>query len=156
MAQKNIFSYTTNNLPRRLTTNSTNKNTENIFNIQFELLLSNRERKFHGTAKTATFNTLVNKQDKKIIQVKKPWSEKKFNFYKADGTNLLSLVLNNNVDSHLSSNIFQCLNTIQIQSWLNVNLLLINKYPVGNYSGLFIPDFGSRLPQVLTKHSLKV
>ena len=38
----------------------------------------------------------------------------------------------------------------------SLNIILVNKYPIGNYSGLFIPYFMNELPQVLTFNLLKL
>ncbi|ETO29934.1 hypothetical protein RFI_07185 [Reticulomyxa filosa] len=103
--------------------------------LHFELLFNrNRIQKLrhstegHESGKTTTSSSEITH---KRMSVKQQWP-----------------VVSNGVDS------IQCDPFVFAKT--DTHLLLVNRFPIGNYSGLFTPYFWQKLPQVLTKELLHV
>merc|ERR1712228_60417 len=97
------------------------------------------------------------------MNVKQKWNEKDFNFYGVDGDNLMAVIDDDFIDLNEAqdamSNVFNCYddssNNEEVIDWSNKHLILCNKYPIGSYSGLFVPFFGSHSAQILSLESIR-
>ncbi len=97
--------------------------------------------------------------EKESPAVDQKWTDDGFNFYEIDGKSILSSVQErekrdyNYYGTVKDDKLFDCKHLVFNSKQ---HMILANKFPVGNYSGLFVPHFWTRSPQVMTKEFLRL
>eukprot|EP01084_Bolivina_argentea_P251489 421800_1 len=149
--RKGLFEYSVADLPTKILSETKTNIESNInpYNIHFELLF-NKHR----------IQKLQNKDTSKSHKnVKEEWNDNTFNFYEINGNNLISVIDDTlwdlNEVEDVSQNIFNCYTNNNNINWKEKHLLILNKFPIGKYSGLFIPFIGNNNNiQLLTRETL--
>ena len=137
--QRGVFAYFVDNLPKKLLSRESAE-------ISFEILY-NPQRALSKKEKPTKVSTDIN--------VKQPWNENAFNFYKANGDDLMFVI--DDEFMNLDEALFSCYksDSEEGRDWKQKHFILSNKFPIGKYSGLFVPFFGSHSPQILSLKSIK-
>eukprot|EP01083_Nonionella_stella_P152465 488783_1 len=147
MQKGGLFAYPVHELPTKLVHPSPSAN--NPYNLGFELLFSAHRIEKLQHKDTAPVHPFVDAK----------WDDNAFNFYTIRGDNILSIVNDTFMDlndvNHVSNDVFSCYVKSKEHDWNHKHLLVLNKYPIGEYSGLFIPFIGTPSTQLLTQETLE-